>query len=252
MKLLEKSTSKILLSTVKMNSLLKRLFIQEYDYPEKAVDEIPHPCQQVEGQTDLSQAQLKLGLDNRQVILMFGYVRKGKGLEIAQEAMAKIKKEVPNALLLVAGKAQDQKSRIYLAQLKNQGVKLGVEDVFRYDSHYIPNDQVPLYFSAASIILVPYTESVGASGPIHNYAGYGRPIIASDVGYHMREALGGTLTLFKTGDSEDLANKVVTLLKNDGLRQKLSIRQCNYVESETWDEAAKRTIRHYASVIFRK
>ncbi|MCK5264744.1 MAG: glycosyltransferase, partial [Candidatus Thorarchaeota archaeon] len=184
------------------------------------------------------------------VILIFGYIRRGKGFEVALEALNKVKQNISNVLLLIAGKVQDSDSRAYLLQLKKMSKELGLEESVRFDSHYITDDEIPLYFSAASIILVPYTESVGASGPIHNYAGYGTPIIAADVGYHMKETLGGTLTLFKNRDSTDLADKVITLLIDNELRKELGNRQCKYVANESWDVAAKRTMQNYGRIIF--
>ncbi len=250
MKFLKIGTKRIQLSTVKNDSLLKQKFIHEYRFSDSDVDEIPHPCTPVRDRLDSAEALHQLRLDGRSVILIFGYIRRGKGFEVALKALNKIKQEIPNVLLLIAGKVQDSDSRAYLLQLKNKSKELGVEEFVRFDSHYILDDEIPVYFSAASLILVPYTESVGASGPIHNYAGYGTPIIAADVGYHMRETLGGTLTLFKNQDSMDLADKVITLLDDGELRKELGTRQCKYVVNESWDVAAKRTIQNYSRIIF--
>ncbi|GAG90556.1 unnamed protein product, partial [marine sediment metagenome] len=250
MKLLRLGTKRIQLSTVKNDSLLKQKFIHEYRFSDSDVDEIPHPCNPIRDRLDSAEALHQLRLDGRSVILIFGYIRRGKGFEVALEALNKIKQEIPNVLLLIAGKVQDLESSTYLVQLKKMIQELGLEESVRFDSHYIPDDEVPLYFSAASIILVPYTESVGASGPIHNYAGYGTPIIAANVGYHMRETLGGTLTLFMNRDSADLAHKVITLLDDNELRKELVAKQCKYVANESWDVAAKRTMQNYERIIF--
>ncbi len=250
MKFLQLGTKRIQLSTVKIDSLLKQKFIHEYRFSDSDVDEIPHPCAQVRDRLDSAEALRQLHLDGKIVILIFGYIRRGKGFEVALEALNNVKQDFSNVLLLIAGKVQDSDSRAYLLQLKKKSKELGLEESVRFDSHYIPDDEVPLYFSAASIILVPYTESVGASGPIHNYAGYGTPIIAANVGYHMRETLGGTLTLFKNRDSADLAEKVITLLHDSKLRKELVARQCKYVANESWDVAAKRTMQNYGRIIF--
>jgi glycosyltransferase involved in cell wall biosynthesis len=250
MKLLKLGSTKIQLSTVRNDSLLKRKFMQEYHLSERDVDEIPHPCSPVRNRLDSSIALHQLRLDGRSVILVFGYIRRGKGLEVAIEAMNKVKREVPNVLLLIAGKVQDSDSKAYLVQLRKMSKQFGLEEFVRFDSYYIPDDRITTYFSAANIILVPYTENVGASGPIHNYAGYGIPIIAANVGYHMREALGGTLTLFMNKDSEDLADKLIGLLNNDKLRKELGHKHCEYAEKESWDVAARRTMQNYERIIF--
>jgi len=249
MKLLRLGTKRIQLSTVKIDSLLKQKFVHEYGFSDSDVDEIPHPCNPVRARLDSAEALHKLRLDGRSVILVFGYIRRGKGFEVALEALNRIKQEIPNVLLLIAGKVQDSDSKAYLLQLKKMSKELGLEEFVRFDSHYIHDDEVSNYFSAARLILVPYTESVGASGPIHNYAGYGTPIIAANVGYHMRETLGGTLTLFKNRDSADLADKIITLLNDNELRKELGTRQSMYVANESWDVAAKRTMQNYERII---
>jgi len=245
MKLLALGTSRIQLSTVKMNSLLKQKFLHEYDFSDDEVDEIPHPCRPADIHLDPQDAQEQLELAGHSIILVFGYIRRGKGFEVALQAMTNIEQEIPNALLLIAGNVLDADGRSYLAHLKQMSRALGIEECVRFESRYIPDDEVPLLFSAASIILVPYTESVGASGPIHNYADYGIPFLAANVGYHMRETLDGSLTLFENQNPRDLAEKAITLLKNSELREELGHRQRKYISNETWDVALKRTLQNY-------
>ncbi|MFW9844484.1 MAG: glycosyltransferase [Candidatus Thorarchaeota archaeon] len=249
MKLLIVGTKGIQLSTVRNDSLLKRKFIEEYNLHDMNVYEIPFPCNPIQNDLATDKALSLLSLDGKSVILIFGYIRRGKGFEVALNALNKVKQEIPNVTLLIAGKVQDSESAEYLVHLKQMCKELGLEDIVRFDSHFIPDDEVPIYFSAASIILVPYTESVGASGPIHNYAGYGTPIVAADVGFHMKETLGGILTLFKNRNSDDLADKVLTLLKDPNLRKVLGEKQRKYMAAESWDVAAKRTMRNYEQII---
>jgi len=167
----------------------------------------------------------------------------------AIEAISRLRTSNPDVLLLVAGRPLDSRGEHYLEQLKTQVRELGLENNVRFDSKHIPEDSVPYYFSAASILLVPYTESVGASGPIHNYAGYGIPIVAADVGYHMKETLKGMLTLFKNGNPSDLAEKLVDLLTDEALRKDIGSKQCMYIENKSWDRAAKLTIQYYEEII---
>jgi glycosyltransferase involved in cell wall biosynthesis len=251
MKLLMLGTTKIQLSTVRENSLLKQKFVHEYNLSDEEVCEIPYPCTPVEKLLDSTDALHRLSLDGRSVVLVFGFIRQGKGLEVALDALTRVKQEISNVLLLVAGKAQDLQSKAYLADLKKMSKELDLEKYVRFDSYFIPEDKIHIYFSAASVLLVPYTENVGTSGPIHSFAGYGMPIVAADVGYHMSEALDGILTLFKDRDSDDLANKIIALLSDDRLRKELGDKQRMYAAGQTWNIAAKRTMRNYERTIFR-
>jgi glycosyltransferase involved in cell wall biosynthesis len=190
-----------------------------------------------------------LGLPDRRIVLIFGFIRRGKGIDVAIKAMKQIRDSLPNTIMLIAGSPQDKDGTIYLQELLKLTTRLSLDDHVRFDTEFIPEGRVPIYFSAASAILVPYTESVGASGPIHNYVGYGIPIVAADVGYHMRESIDGNVLLFKTGDSKSLAKRLVEILRNDNLVTRLGQSQVSYAQRETWRLAANRTVEYYKRVL---
>jgi len=248
-KILDWGTTSVQLSTVKIGSLLRTKFLEEYGYNPQKVQEIPHPFSSIEGEKDASLAKEELSVQGRKIVLLFGFIRPGKGIEIAIEAINRVRTSKPEVLLLVAGRPLDSRGVIYLKQLKSQVEGLGLENHVRFDSKHIPESSVPYYFSAASILLVPYTESVGASGPIHNFAGYGVPIIAADVGYHMKETLEGLLTLFKNGNPKDLAEKIIGLLADEVLCENIGTKQRAFAEGKSWDRAAKLTLQYYKEII---
>ena len=245
MRLLDWGTDILQLSTVKTNSLLRKAFLRDFGYRPEKVVEIPHPCRLPTKQLDCGSASRMLGLPDRRIVLLFGFIRRGKGIDIAIEAMKQIRDSLPNTIMLVAGTPQDKDGMIYLQELREQTTRLSLDDHVRFDAEFIPEERVPVYFSAASAILFPYTESVGASGPIHNYAGYGIPIVAADIGYHMRESIDGNVLLFKRGDSKSLAKKLEEILSDDSLVTRLSQSQVSFAQKETWRRAANRTLEYY-------
>jgi glycosyltransferase involved in cell wall biosynthesis len=249
MRLLNWGTSTLQLSTVKEDSALKREFLAAYGFRHEKVLEIPHPCTQP-NQKEASQFVFdKLGLKGRRIILVFGFIRPGKGIDTALKAMALLKNNFTETLLLVAGKPQAVEGERHLNELRDLVARLDLKNTVRFDTRFIPQEEVPGYFAGSTLLLVPYSESVGASGPIHGYAGYGIPIIASDAGFHNRESLGGNLTLFRAGDSEHLAKRLATALSSPELRKNLSQLQREYVQRETWDLAVERTLRNYQKTL---
>jgi glycosyltransferase involved in cell wall biosynthesis len=46
--------------------------------------------------------------------------------------------------------------------------------------HYIPNEQVPVYFAAADVVVAPYRRATG-SGVVQTAAGLGKPVIGTEV-----------------------------------------------------------------------
>lgn len=249
MKLLDWGTATIMLSTSATNSELRKQFLHHYKINPTKVLEIPHPCRTDVEIHDKEDAVRRLGLQDKDVILVFGFIREGKGLDIAIKAMEKLRETNPDALLLIAGRPNDEAGQEYLGKLKALVYERGVQNSVQFDTRFIPEEEVALYFSAASVVLVPYTESVGASGPVHSYAAYGTPIVAANVGYHMKGALNGSLILFESENSQDLAKKVKGILSHKNLATKTGTIHQEYAKKETWRRAALRTLRNYAKTM---
>ncbi len=249
MRLLDWGTDVLQLSTVKTNSLLRKAFLRDFGYRSEKVVEIPHPCRLPTKQLDRKSASEMLGLPDRRIVLIFGFIRRGKGIDVAIKAMKQIRDSLPNTIMLIAGSPQDKDGTTYLQELLKLTTRLSLDDHVRFDTEFIAEERIPVYLSAASAILFPYTESVGASGPIHNYAGYGIPIVAADIGYHMRESIGGYVLLFKVGDLKSLAKRLVEILRNDNLATRLGQSQVSYAQRETWRFAANRTVEYYKRVL---
>ncbi|TXT54851.1 MAG: hypothetical protein BAJATHORv1_50102 [Candidatus Thorarchaeota archaeon] len=245
MKLLDLGTNTIQLSTVCLNSELKRVFLKEYGIPESKILEIPHPCSKVEKVIEPDEAKSQLGLNDRRIVLVFGFIKPGKGLEQAIEAINLLSNRYPDILLLIAGKPVGAEGERYLEDTKTIVKKYSLEENIRIDSGYIQDKDIPKYFSAASIILVPYTESVGASGPIHNFAGYGTPILASDVGYHNQESLDSSVVTFRSRDAKDLAEKIDYIIGNPETAKKMGDTHKQCAKSQSWIQGAKQTLINY-------
>jgi glycosyltransferase involved in cell wall biosynthesis len=246
---LDWGTTTIQLSTTTMHSFLRAYYLRCYKVSSRKVLEIPHPCQETAVLPDTEDAKSELGLEGRRVALVFGFIRRGKGIETGIKAMESVRTEVEDALLLIAGRPLDSDGEEYLRELEALQRRLHLQDCVEFRSKYIEESTVPLYFAAAEVILLPYGESVGASGPAHNYAGHGVPIIASDVGLHMRDTLGGNLLLFKRGNSDSLARILVYLLQSPDRREQIGDRVRAYAADETWEVAAERTLKNYSDTL---
>ncbi len=248
-KLLDWGTDTIQLSTSGINSRLRKAFLAAYDMEPDKVLEIPHPCKTLDRKIGKDAALDELGFADKDIILLFGFIRRGKGIETAIGAMRELGSQGERTVLVIAGSPQDRDGEQYLRELKDYVDKIGVAKKVVFLDEYIPEERVPMLFHAASAVVIPYTESVGASGPMHNFAGYGVPMIVSDVGLHMRDALDGSVVLFEKGDAKDLANKLNHVLGDKTVAENLSRQHKRYAERETWDRAARRTMKYYKKTL---
>ncbi len=245
MHILRLGTRTIQLSTSKEQSKLREYFLREYEWEVSDVLEIPHPFVTDITLENAIHAAAELGLKDRLAVLVFGFIRRGKGIETAIRAIMKLRDEIPEVMLIIAGKPQDEQGMVYMSELVALVDDFKLSDNVRFDTRFIPEADVPLYYASSSLVLVPYTDSVGVSGPVHNYAILGTPFILSDAGYHNEEVLGGDVVLFESGNAEDLARKMQILLTDKSRRLELAKRQMQYALSEGWDLAVLRTLRNY-------
>lgn len=120
-------------------------------------------------------ARAALGLRADRVVLFFGFIREYKGLGCLLEAFAQLDPGQGHHLV-VAGEFYQGKARYagLLASLAERG-QLTLVD------RYVPNEQVPTFFSAADVVVTPYL-SATQSGVVQLAYAFARPVIATPVG----------------------------------------------------------------------
>lgn len=120
-------------------------------------------------------AKAKLGLENKKVVLFFGYIREYKGLQYLLDAMAMLPTEDGYHLLVVGEFYEPQvKYRNRLNELQ-RSQRLTLVD------RYMPNEEVAQYFIAADVVVAPYL-SATQSGIIQIAYSFDKPVIATTVG----------------------------------------------------------------------
>lgn len=122
------------------------------------------------------------------VFLFFGLIRKYKGLDLLLEAFATLCKTHKNIKLLVAGDFYEP-SEPYFDLIK----KFHLEDAVLMENRYIPNEEVPRYFQASDVVVLPY-RSATQSGILSMAYGFRKPVVVTNVG-----ELGALVEARKTG-----------------------------------------------------
>lgn len=113
---------------------------------------------------------------SKKYILFFGFIRKYKGLDILIQAMSLLRDKAPNLNLLVAGEFyEDEKPYLELIESNN------LNESITLHTKFIPNDDVRLYFSAASMVAQPY-RSATQSGVSQVAYHFEVPMIITNVG----------------------------------------------------------------------
>ncbi len=181
------------------------------------------------GKLSQQDAQKKLCISGKKVILFFGFIREYKGLRYLLEAMPDLLKNDPDIFLIIAGEFWKDK-QTYLDLINN----LNINQAIRIIDTYIPNEQVPVYFKAADVVAIPYTSATG-SAIIQTAYDFGKPVVATKVG-NISDIVhdGATGILVEPANVEQLTNAITTIFQNNRYKtfeQNLLSAQ----QSFTWD-----------------
>jgi glycosyltransferase involved in cell wall biosynthesis len=169
-----------------------------------------YDCYQTPVQLTQQQAQKQLGLDDKDVLLFFGYIRQYKGLMNIIEALPLIRKQISNAHLLVVGEFYDN-PQPYLDAIKQLDLGTNITII----NEYVANEAVHLYFTAANLAVLPYNEAT-QSGILSIAYGFAKPVVVTDVG-GLAELVddGKTGFIVPPHDIPKLANSIIRYFKEN-------------------------------------
>ena len=152
--------------------------IDSLDKQTKPKASYPHPIYDLYGaQMEKNEACQALDLDpEKQYMLFFGLVRAYKGLDLLLDAFGKVKDQLPDLRLIVAGEFYEDEEK-YRAQLYFN--KLNDRVIIHND--FIADADLRKYFGAADLIVQPY-KSATQSGVTQVAFHFEKPMLVTNVG----------------------------------------------------------------------
>lgn len=148
-------------------------------------------------------AKRKLGLSDAPLILTFGLLSPGKGIEQAIAAMPAIVAAHPDAVYMVVGATHPalirHEGEAYRERLVTMAGELGVGSNVRFLNEFLDDDRLLDHLQACDIYLTPYLgPDQVTSGTLSFALAMGRPVVATPY-VHAQEALAngiGTIVPF--------------------------------------------------------
>jgi glycosyltransferase involved in cell wall biosynthesis len=158
---------------------------------------------------DRALARKTLGFPPSQTIaLHFGFIRQYKGLEVLIEAMKFLRSPDHRIGLVIAGEFWVDKD-IYLERIE----ALGLTELVKVYDHYIPPEEVGLYFSASDVFVAPYTGGT-QSGSMQIAVAFGMPIVCTE---HLAQGIPddyhAPARIVPPHNAEELAEAIAALAK---------------------------------------
>lgn len=178
-----------------------------------------------------------LRIKNKKIISYIGSIRPLEGIEILLRAIKKLTKKLDSFMLLLIGKSSSQ----YRIKLEKIIKNLKIEEYVKFLGQIEP-EKIAKYYSISDLITIPrintrVTRYVTPLKPLEAMA-MEKVVLASDLPA-LRELIKPNVSgdLFKAGDPNDLANKIVKYLNNEKIRIELAKRARKYVERQfSWEK----------------
>jgi len=187
-----------------------------YAAPDAKVDLIPHGIPDMPF-IDSSFYKAQLGVEGRKVLLTFGLLGPGKGIEYAIEALPEIVARHPNVVYLVLGATHPHlvahEGESYRLSLERLAEDLGVKEHVIFYNRFVSLDDLKEFIGATDIYLTPYlNEAQITSGTLAYVFGAGKAVVSTPY-WHAQELLAdgrGTLVPFR--DPHAIADGVCAYL----------------------------------------
>lgn len=176
-------------------------------------------------------------------ILYVGRLTKRKGVDVLLRAIPIIKKSIPNLSLYImgAGPLEDE--------LKELVKELNVEENVKFLG-FVSEEEKYSYYKSVDICVVPSVDYDYAPVVLPEAMACEKPVIASNVGgipFVVED--GKTGLLVEAGNVEELTEKIIMLLQNEYLREKMGKAGREKIKNFTWDKIAQQTVEVYKEVI---
>ena len=175
--------------------------------------------------------------DGKLNILFVSRLEKRKGIMYLLKAYKRVKKEIPQSRLIVVGPGNRSRYKEWVNEMKlNDVVFVG----------YISAADLVRYYYTADIFCAPATGQESFGIVLLEAMAAGKPIVASNIpGFASVLTHGVEGLLVPPKDEEELAHTLISLLRDQDLRQQMGSAGRNKAEKHSWESIAQRTTDYY-------
>lgn len=225
-----------------------------YGVPEQKIEMIHHGVHDVPF-LDPFYYKEQFKAEGRPVILTFGLLHSNKGLEYVIEALPEVVKKFPDVIFLILGATHPEIKKKFGEQYRHSLQKMVSDNKLSrnvvFHNHFVSLEQLIQFLVAADIYITPYLgrEQI-SSGTLAYALSSGKAIISTPYHY-AQDLLGddrGILVPFK--DSKAIAEKLILLLEDDNLRNRLRKNAYQYGRQMIWREVANAYVRSFEQALY--
>jgi glycosyltransferase involved in cell wall biosynthesis len=228
-----------------MSAHSRDLLAREYGAPHDIISVIEHgaPDRPFGRQEQFRQV---LGHDARTLMMTFGLLGPGKGIENVIEALPAIVQRHPSLLYRIVGATHPnlvaEHGESYRESLMARVRELGLADYVEWDNRFLETDELLDQIEACDLYVTPYPGlQQSTSGTLSYAVALGKAVISTPY-VHARELLGdGVGVLVEPDSPQAIGEAVCTLLDDPDALRAIQQRAYDRGRKTIWPEFARRT-----------
>jgi glycosyltransferase involved in cell wall biosynthesis len=193
-------------------------------------------------QFNQAQSKQEFHLENRKVLITFGFISRNKGIETVIKALPKVIEKFPEVIYMVLGKTHPnvlrysgEEYRIYLQHLVKS---LNLSKHVLFLNEFINQKELFKYLSASDIYVTPYlNEAQITSGTLSYAIGVGSAVVSTPYWHALELLSDGRGRLFNFNDADELSTILIELLDNPEVLKDLRKKAYDYGRTITWPQS---------------
>ena len=240
-------------ATVVMSGAAARVLAATYGVAAQSIDIIPHGVPNLP-LVDPGTIKPALELAGREVILSFGLLGPGKGLELVIDALPAVVAARPTACYVVVGATHPNllaaAGETYRRSLEERVARLGMDKHVKFVDQFVGRVELTRWLEGADVFVTPYTDlDRTMSGPMSYAMGAGRAIVSTPFAYATELLDGGRGLIVPPGSPAAWADALIGLLENDEQRAALGRRAHEHGRAMVWSNVATQYRQLFARVV---
>lgn len=213
--------------------------LQQHGKAHGRIEVIPHAAYSVFGNRESVDVETESNC-----VLFFGNVVPPKGLDTLVKAIPKVKREIPDVKLIIAGDGR--------ITPESKSIIEEHPENFEVHNYFVPNDEVGRFFARAEVVALPYREQDGTkghSGALATAYSFGNPVVATSAGdfSELVEGSGSGLVVPPENPGR-LADALASVLTDSEAKARMSDNSLRMAEKLSWENIALRHLELYRNV----
>ncbi|MBE3596823.1 MAG: glycosyltransferase family 4 protein [Hydrogenibacillus sp.] len=227
-----------------MNRLGIEWLTRQYALHPRAVRFLPHGAPMTPAATPEA-LKAKWGVSGRKVLLTFGLLSPGKGIDRFLPTFAGVARDVPEAVYIIAGQTHPEvkkrEGEAYRTRLVKLAERLGITSNVLFIDRFLDEPELVELLSLADVYVTPYPGLAQiTSGTLAYAVGLGRPIVSTPYAYARDLLRDFPELLVPFDDAKQWHETLVWLLEDDETRDSIARKIAAIGKDMRWSTVGKR------------